>query len=108
MKPSQSACEALFEPFATPRDDGAAMDFGEDVRRLAARHGLTPSESEVVLAAMIGLSRREVVRARAVSVNTHKTQVRSALRRIGAGSLRDVRDGLLRERIRELTGGREA
>jgi DNA-binding NarL/FixJ family response regulator len=69
----------------------------EAVGRLAERHQLTRREVEIVSATMRGVAPKELVAALGISMNTYKTQVRKALRKIGASSLGDVRDAVLGE-----------
>jgi DNA-binding NarL/FixJ family response regulator len=67
-----------------------AAEFGRE-------HGLTRCETEIVVASLAGSSRAEIVTQRCVSMNTYKTQVKGILRKVGAGSLRALRDRLLGE-----------
>jgi DNA-binding NarL/FixJ family response regulator len=69
----------------------------EAVERLAERHGLTTREVEFVSASMRGVAPKELVSALGISMNTYKSQVRKALRKMGASSLGEVRDAVLGE-----------
>jgi two-component system uhpT operon response regulator UhpA len=74
---------------------GAAL--GDAVGRLAERHRLTRREMDFVSATMRGIAPKELVLALGISMNTYKSQVRMALRKMGASSLGEVRDAVLRE-----------
>jgi DNA-binding NarL/FixJ family response regulator len=76
---------------------GVGTAFTDAVGRLAARHRLTMREEEIVSATMRGMPPKEFVVSRGISMNTYKRQVRNALRKLGANSLGDVRDAVLRE-----------
>jgi DNA-binding NarL/FixJ family response regulator len=76
-----------------------AREIGEFAWRLQMDYRLTPSETEVVMAAVRGASRQELVEARGVTLNTLKTQLRLALRKLGADSIADVRLRLGRSQI---------
>jgi DNA-binding NarL/FixJ family response regulator len=75
---------------------GQPADLLTAVRELVVRHGLTRREAELLEASVRGTSRQAFVASRGISINTYKTQVRAALRKIGACSLGDVRDQVLR------------
>jgi hypothetical protein len=66
------------------------------IEELARRYGLSAEEAHLVEASLRGFSGKEYVHAMALSVNTYKTRVRRTLRKVGAGSLGQVRDLLLR------------
>jgi DNA-binding NarL/FixJ family response regulator len=66
------------------------------VRDLASRHALTPAQTEILLSAVRGIDRASIVASRHVSENTHKTQVRSILRKTRTLSLGELRDRVLR------------
>lgn len=66
------------------------------VSELAHRHSLTPAQTEILLFAVRGIDRSTIVAARHVSENTHKTQVRSILRKTRTLSLGELRDRVLR------------
>ena len=66
------------------------------VRDLAARHALTPAQTEILLSAVRGIDRASIVASRHVSENTHKTQVRGMLRKTRTLSLGELRDRVLR------------
>ncbi len=76
-------------------DDRKAL--GGMLERLAKQHQLTQRELEIVRAAAHGVASKEFVAGRGISMNTYKSQVRSVLRKIGATSLGEVRDAMLRE-----------
>ena len=63
----------------------------------AALRGLTGSEQEIVAAAVAGVSPQEFITGQGISMNTYKTQVRSALRKTGAETVGALRDRVLRE-----------
>lgn len=54
--------------------------------RASLRESLTPAEAELVPLLRQGLTNEEIARARFVSANTVKTQVRAILRKTGTGS----------------------
>jgi two-component system response regulator DevR len=66
------------------------------VRDLAARHALTPAQTEILLSVVRGIDRASIVASRRVSQNTHKTQVRGILRKTRTLSLGELRDRVLR------------
>jgi DNA-binding NarL/FixJ family response regulator len=66
------------------------------VRDLAARHALTPAQTEILLSVVRGIDRASIVASRHVSENTHKTQVRGILRKTRTLSLGELRDRVLR------------
>jgi|HubBroStandDraft_1064217.scaffolds.fasta_scaffold03873_13 two-component system response regulator DevR len=70
----------------------------ERLARLAESCKLTPIEVDLVEARLRGFSGKEYVENHLVSVNTYKTRVRRALRKLGAHSLSEVSDRLLRSR----------
>jgi len=65
--------------------------------RVLAASGLTGSEQEIVAAAVAGVSPQEFITGQGISMNTYKTQVRSALRKTGAETVGALRDRVLRE-----------
>ncbi|HEX8795344.1 MAG TPA: response regulator [Polyangiaceae bacterium] len=67
------------------------------VNDLAAKHALTPAQTEILLGAVKGIDRTELMAARQVTENTHKTQVRAILRKTHTMSLGELRDRVLRE-----------
>jgi DNA-binding NarL/FixJ family response regulator len=68
----------------------------EAVSDLANKHSLTPTETEILFAAVRGIDRAAIVASRRVSENTHKTQVRGILRKTRTLSLGELRDRVLR------------
>jgi DNA-binding NarL/FixJ family response regulator len=66
------------------------------VRDLATKHGLTPAQVEILQSVVRGIDRASIVASRQVSENTHKTQVRSILRKTRTLSLGELRDQVLR------------
>jgi DNA-binding NarL/FixJ family response regulator len=69
---------------------------GQAVRDLAAKHRLTPAQTEILLSTVQGIDRASIVALRCVSENTHKTQVRGILRKTRTLSLGELRDRVLR------------
>lgn len=67
------------------------------VNELASRHSLTPAQTEILLSTVRGIDRQTIVQLRRVSENTHKTQVRSILRKTRTLSLGELRDQVLRQ-----------
>ena len=67
------------------------------VHELAAKHALTPAQTEILLGTVKGIDRSELMAARQVTENTHKTQVRAILRKTHTLSLGELRDRVLRE-----------
>lgn len=67
------------------------------VQDLALKHALTPAQTEILLGTVKGIDRAELMAARQVTENTHKTQVRAILRKTRTMSLGELRDRLLRE-----------
>jgi DNA-binding NarL/FixJ family response regulator len=67
------------------------------VAALRASHALTRSEEAILLAALAGMDRTAILRARGVSPNTHRTQVRALLRKLDARSLDALVARLLRD-----------
>jgi DNA-binding NarL/FixJ family response regulator len=66
------------------------------VNDLAAQHSLSPAQVEILLGVVRGIDRLDIVAARHVTENTHKTQVRSMLRKTRTLSLGELRDRVLR------------
>ncbi len=66
------------------------------VAEMALRHSLTAKEREILWAAFHGISAKEFVADRGVSINTYKSQVRKLLRKLRATTLGEVRDAVLR------------
>jgi DNA-binding response OmpR family regulator len=75
--------------------DATSSQFG--LLTAAALRGLTGSEQEIVAAAVAGVSPQEFITGQGISMNTYKTQVRSALRKTGAETVGALRDRVLRE-----------
>lgn len=67
------------------------------VQDLAAKHALTPAQTEILLGTVKGIDRTELMAARQVTENTHKTQVRAILRKTRTMSLGELRDRVLRQ-----------
>ena len=67
------------------------------VQELAAKHALTPAQTEILLGTVKGIDRAEIMAARKVTENTHKTQVRAILRKTRTMSLGELRDRVLRQ-----------
>jgi two-component system response regulator QseB len=86
-----------FAKRSTARGAGLGAALAEAVGRLAARHQLTKREVEFVSATMHGVAPKELVVTLGISMNTYKSQVRKALRKMGASSLGEVRDAVLGE-----------
>jgi DNA-binding NarL/FixJ family response regulator len=80
---------------ASRRTERKAMN--DLVDRLSRRHQLTLREADIVSAATQGIAPKEFAASRSISMNTYKSQVRSVLRKIGANSIGEVRDLLLRQ-----------
>jgi DNA-binding NarL/FixJ family response regulator len=74
------------------------------VSELAARHSLTPAQTEIVLSTVQGIDRATIVASRRVSENTHKTQVRGILRKTRTLSLGELRDRVLRSVVGAASG----
>lgn len=67
------------------------------VQALAAKHDLTPAQTEILLGTVKGIDRTELMAARNVTENTHKTQVRAILRKTRTMTLGELRDRVLRQ-----------
>jgi DNA-binding NarL/FixJ family response regulator len=67
------------------------------VQELAAKHELTPAQTEILLGTVRGIDRADLMAARKVTENTHKTQVRAILRKTRTMSLGELRDRVLRQ-----------
>jgi len=67
------------------------------VQDLAAKHALTPAQTEILLGTVRGIDRADLMAARQVTENTHKTQVRAILRKTRTMSLGELRDRVLRQ-----------
>lgn len=67
------------------------------VHDLAAKHALTPAQTEILLGTVKGIDRAELMASRQVTENTHKTQVRAILRKTRTMSLGELRDRVLRQ-----------
>jgi DNA-binding NarL/FixJ family response regulator len=67
------------------------------VQELAAKHALTPAQTEILLGTVRGIDRMDLMAARRVTENTHKSQVRAILRKTRTMSLGELRDRVLRE-----------
>jgi DNA-binding NarL/FixJ family response regulator len=67
------------------------------VHELAAKHELTPAQTEILLGTVRGIDRADLMAARQVTENTHKTQVRAILRKTRTMSLGELRDRVLRQ-----------
>lgn len=67
------------------------------VQELATKHALTPAQTEILLGTVKGIDRTELMAARNVTENTHKTQVRAILRKTRTMSLGELRDRVLRQ-----------
>jgi DNA-binding CsgD family transcriptional regulator len=67
------------------------------VHELAAKHALTPAQTEILLGTVKGIDRAQLMAARKVTENTHKTQVRAILRKTRTMSLGELRDRVLRQ-----------
>jgi DNA-binding NarL/FixJ family response regulator len=61
--------------------------FGELVEDLTRRHNLSPRETELLIYAVSGSSREEILREKNISPNTLKSQVRQLLRKFSAEDL---------------------
>jgi len=75
--------------------DATSSQFG--LLTAAALRVLAASEQEIVAAAVAGVSPQEFITGQGISMNTYKTQVRSALRKTGAETVGALRDRVLRE-----------
>jgi DNA-binding NarL/FixJ family response regulator len=82
----------------TPLRDPSRLIIEECIARLARSSELTPIDVDMIDACLHGFSRKEYVDAHGISVNTYKKRVRRALRKVGASSLGEVRDRLLKSR----------
>jgi DNA-binding NarL/FixJ family response regulator len=78
-------------------------DVTDVLRSLRRQHRLTPREFDVLAAVVGGTTRQAFVESRGISNNTYKSQVRSALRKLRASTLGDVRDAVLRSVLGDLT-----
>jgi DNA-binding NarL/FixJ family response regulator len=68
----------------------------ERIQEIAAQVHWTTCEARLVAARVLGLGSKECARKLGISINTHKTEVRSILRKLGASSMDEVRDLVLR------------
>jgi DNA-binding NarL/FixJ family response regulator len=68
----------------------------ERVEKVAKSFGLTQLDVDLIHACLHGLSGKEYIEARALSVNAYKRRVRRVLRKLGAYSMGEVRDRLLK------------
>lgn len=68
---------------------------------LAQKHGLTPTEREIILESIRGTPRGALASLRDVSESTVKTQIRSLLCKLGADDLSDVTLRILRGALAE-------
>lgn len=68
-------------------------------RALARKHGLTPTESEVLEAFVEGCDRAELAAELGVSDNTMRSHVRAVCRKMDVPNLEHVHRALLRECI---------
>jgi hypothetical protein len=66
------------------------------VARLVVAKNLTAKESQIVEGALRGKGARAELTASGISVNTLKSRIRRALRKLDARSLREVRELALR------------
>jgi DNA-binding NarL/FixJ family response regulator len=89
----QFAQEALVTEAEAPRR------ITDAVNEIAAKHDLTPAQTEILLSSVQGLDRPTVVADRCVSANTHKTLVRRMLRKTSTRSLGELRDYVLRSSV---------
>jgi DNA-binding NarL/FixJ family response regulator len=85
------AREAMLASAEVPRRIAKA------VKDLAVKHALTPAQTEILLGTVKGIDRADIMAARNVTENTHKTQVRAILRKTRTLSLGELRDRVLRE-----------
>jgi DNA-binding NarL/FixJ family response regulator len=92
--PIESLRQFAREALVTSRDIPERIT--KAVSELANKHSLTPAQTEILLFAVRGIDRSTIVAARHVSENTHKTQVRSILRKTRTLSLGELRDRVLR------------
>ncbi len=79
------------------RVEGTLDPVASMTSEMSRAHGLSRVETELVEAAVRdGVQGKELAASRGVSTNTVKTQVRGALRKLGARSLAEVRERVLR------------
>ena len=95
-KPCPAECLRAFARDAVLAEREVPQRVQVAVGELAARHSLTPAQAEIVLRTLQGVEQSEIVAARRVSKNTHKTQVRDILRKTRTLSLGELRDRVLR------------
>lgn len=95
-KPCPGECLRQFAQEAIIAEREVPGRIGKAVRDLARKHALTPAQIEILLFTMRGNDRAAIVASRHVSENTHKTQVRSILRKTRTLSLGELRDRVLR------------
>jgi DNA-binding NarL/FixJ family response regulator len=95
--PTESECLAAFaKRISAARQSDLLVAFDQLIQALAREHSLTGPEVALIAAALRGMSGKEYVLENCLSPNTYKMRARSALRKLGACSLGEVRDGLLR------------
>jgi DNA-binding NarL/FixJ family response regulator len=82
------------EPPATLAEPRGLIN--EKLAMLATRYNFTAIDVEVVRACLEGYSGKEYIEHQKLSVNTYKRRVRRMLRKLGASSVGEVRDRLLR------------
>jgi DNA-binding response OmpR family regulator len=75
---------------------GSSSTIAGRLQDIAKLYGLTPAECDLIDACLHGLSRKEYIEVRTLSINTYKARARRALRKLSACSLGEVRDRLLR------------
>jgi DNA-binding NarL/FixJ family response regulator len=100
-KPTSHAHLRMFAVFAVFQHRGPAVrapvdPIGDCVRRWTLQYGLTPSEAAAVGAALRSpVVAGEVAAARGITKNTFKTLVRRALRKLGVGTIAELRSRVL-------------
>jgi DNA-binding NarL/FixJ family response regulator len=96
-KPFRAAALRAFEGDVVLHAERHERDrFAGITAALTREHGLSRAETEIALAALQGAPAREIAEERGVSMNTHKTQVKNALRKVQAESFRQLRERVLR------------
>jgi FixJ family two-component response regulator len=101
QKPVVSPLVRVFVQRALSLRSDTAADLDERITDLVRRFDLSAREAGLLGAVLHGISEKEYACARGISINTCKTYARRALAKIGALSLGDVRDGVLRSLNRQ-------
>lgn len=86
--PDASSLEKLLVPIA---ERARELDLREQVIAWGADHGLTPAERSAVASWALGLTAREYAARERISVSTFRTHLENARRRLGLGTLPELR-----------------